>query len=307
MPGVTDAPATPARREHRLAFRREVAAGSGAHAARLEPADAGTVELVWRGPALMGVLNVTPDSFSDGGALTSVDAAVERGLELAEQGALFVDVGGESTRPGAEPLAVDVEMARIAPVVAALAGRGVRVSVDTRSAAVAQRALALGACLVNDVGGLRDPAMVAACAAAGAAAVVVHMQGRPSTMQARPRYVDVVGEVETFLLERAAAARAAGVPGIVIDPGFGFGKTVEHNLALVRASPRLASHGPPLLLGASRKGTIGVLAGIDDARARLPGTLALHLRAVAGGTALLRVHDVAEHRQALAVWAALEA
>ncbi|MBX3140082.1 MAG: dihydropteroate synthase [Trueperaceae bacterium] len=276
---------------HRLPFRRPLPDGSTA--------------LEWRGAALMGIVNVTPDSFSDAGETFAAEAAVAAGLRLREEGALILDVGGESTRPGALPVSPEEEARRVLPVVAELVAAGAVVSIDTRKAEVAAAALAAGAAIVNDVGGLRDPAMLAVCAAAGAPVVIMHMQGEPRTMQAAPAYADVVAEVEELLLRRARLAEAAGLPGVVLDPGIGFGKDLGHNLALLRATPRLAGLGHPLMVGASRKAFIGRLAGGVGPGSRLPGTLAAHLAAAAGGAALLRVHDVAAHAQALAVAAAV--
>lgn len=278
---------------HRLPFRRPLPDGSTA--------------LEWRGAALMGIVNVTPDSFSDAGETFAAEAAVAAGLRLREEGALILDVGGESTRPGALPVSPEEEARRVLPVVAELVAAGAVVSIDTRKAEVAAAALAAGAAIVNDVGGLRDPAMLAVCAAAGAPAVIMHMQGEPRTMQAAPTYADVVAEVEELLLRRARLAEAAGLPGVVLDPGIGFGKDLGHNLALLHATSRLAGHGYPLMVGASRKAFIGRLAGGAGPGSRLPGTLAAHLAAAAGGAALLRVHDVAAHAQALAVAAAVAA
>ena len=260
----------------------------------------------------MGIVNVTPDSFSDGDLFAGDPvAAVEAGLRQWEQGAAFVDVGGESSRPGAEGVTESEELRRVVPVVAGLAERGVRVSIDTVKPTVAREALAAGACLVNDIRGLASQDMRAVCAEAGVPAVVMHMQGEPRTMQRSPHYGDVVTEVEQALLERARLALADGVPSVVLDPGIGFGKTVEHNLALVAATRRLAGHGIPLLVGGSRKHMIAALAAAGseppDPGRRLPGSLALHLYAAARGAALLRVHDVAEHRQALSVLSAIEA
>lgn len=267
----------------------------------------GGTELRWRGAALMGVVNVTPDSFSDGGATLSPADAVAAGLRHAEQGALVVDVGGESTRPGAAPVDAQEELGRVLPVVEALAAEGVVVSVDTRKPEVAAAALEAGAALVNDVSGLRDPRMVEVCAAAGAPAVVMHMLGEPRTMQLDPRYDDVVAEVSGYLLAAAERALAAGVPSVVLDVGLGFGKTLEHNLALLNATPQLAAHGHPVLVGASRKSFLGRVAGVERPADRLGATIAAHLHAARLGAALLRVHDVEPHRQALAVAAALEA
>ncbi|HET9026532.1 MAG TPA: dihydropteroate synthase [Trueperaceae bacterium] len=262
--------------------------------------------LEWRAPGLVGIVNVTPDSFSGAGGFWTTEQAVSAGLRLRDEGAIMIDVGGESTRPGAEPVAEGEELRRVLGVVEALAAAGVVVSVDTRKQAVAAAALESGAALINDVGGLRDAGMRAACAAAGAAAIIMHMQGEPSTMQDAPSYTDVVAEVEEFLLRQARVAAAAGVRGVVLDPGIGFGKDVQHNLALLRATKRFASLGYPVMVGASRKGFLGRLSGEADPRARLPGTLAAHLWAAASGAALLRVHDVAAHAQALAVWGAID-
>ncbi len=288
--------------QHRLAFRRPVPGAEREGDLWL---------LRWRAAALMGIVNATPDSFSDGGRFAGDPmAAIDAGLELWRQGAAFVDVGGESSRPGAESVPEVEELRRVLPVVAGLAERGVRVSVDTVKPGVAREAVNAGACLVNDVRGLASPAMRAVCAAAGVPAVVMHMQGEPRTMQHSPRYRDVVGEVERVLLERARLARTDGVPSVLVDPGIGFGKTVDHNLALLASTRRLADHGLPLLVGASRKRMIALLTALDgdpmEPGRRLPGSLALHLYAAERGAALLRVHDVAEHRQALAVLTALE-
>ncbi|HRN18645.1 MAG: dihydropteroate synthase [Truepera sp.] len=276
------------------------------HQLRFGPALAGgRGSLDWRGPALVGVLNVTPDSFSDAGEHAGTAEAVAAGLRLQAEGALIVDVGGESTRPGASGVDEREELCRVLGVVEALAGEGVVVSVDTRKPRVAAAALKAGAVIVNDVGGLTDPDMTRVCADAGAPAIVVHMRGEPRTMQAAPEYRDVVGEVEAFLLERAGAALQAGVPSVVIDPGIGFGKNLGHNLALLRATDRLAAHAPPLMVGASRKAFIGSITGEELPAARVPGSLGAHLWAAANGAALLRVHDVAAHAHALAVWSAI--
>lgn len=286
--------------EHELRAHRPMPGAS--------PSDDGGYVLRWSGPALVGVVNVTPDSFSDGGLTLDPDRAVEQAHRLVDEGALIVDVGGESTRPGATPVGPGEESRRVLPVIERLAdaGRAV-ISVDTRHPEVARDALAAGAHIVNDVTGLGDPAMRSACAESGAPAIVMHMQGRPATMQDDPRYGDVVAEVERFLLERAERAEAEGVPTVVLDPGWGFGKRDEHNLALLRALPRLAASGRPVLLGASRKGTIGRWADESDPARRDPGSVVVHLEAARLGAALLRVHDVAGHRQALAVRAALDA
>jgi dihydropteroate synthase len=241
----------------------------------------------------MGVLNVTPDSFSDGGRYFGYDAAVAHGLELAAEGADVVDVGGESTRPGASPVDPDEERHRILPVIAALAPR-VRVSVDTRHASVAEAAVDAGATLINDVSASLWPV----AAARGVGWVAVHMQGTPETMQRRPRYDDVVAEVAAMLAERAATARAAGVAEVWIDPGIGFGKTRAHNLALLRYLHHLVAIGEPVLVGTSRKGFLGDLMGGARADDRVEGSLATAVWAMAEGAAMVRVHDVAATAQA---------
>jgi dihydropteroate synthase len=247
---------------------------------------------------VMGVLNVTPDSFSDGGRWFDRAAAVAHGRRLVAEGADVVDVGGESTRPGAEPVDEAEELRRVVPVVEALAGDGsVRISIDTRKPAVAAAAVAAGATIVNDVSGAPDVADVAA--ATGAGWIAMHMRGDPRTMQQDPVYEDVVGEVRDFLVGRAESAREAGVAEIWIDPGIGFGKTIGHNLSLLRHLRTFVSTGWPVAIGASRKGFLGKLAGgapVDD---RLEGSLAVATWAMAEGVALVRVHDVAPTVQAL--------
>jgi dihydropteroate synthase len=241
-------------------------------------------------PALvMGVLNVTPDSFSDGGRWYDHDAAVAHGLALAAEGAAIVDVGGESTRPGAAPVDVDEELRRVVPVVEALAPH-VRVSVDTRKAAVAEAALAAGATMVNDVSASLH--RVAAAGGPGVGFVAMHMQGDPLTMQDDPRYDDVVAEVRAFLVARAEEALAAGVSEVWIDPGIGFGKTVDHNLALLGHLDELVATGFPVVVGASRKGFLGRLLGgaaVDD---RLEASVAAATWAMWQGARMVRAHDV---------------
>jgi dihydropteroate synthase len=244
---------------------------------------------------VMGILNVTPDSFSDGGRYLDIDAAVEHGRRLHAEGATWVDVGGESTRPGAAPVDPADEARRVVPVVAALAGDGIAVSVDTRHAAVAEAALAAGAGMLNDV----SARLYEVAAAAGAPWVCMHMQGDPRNMQDDPHYDDVVAEITTFLAERADAALAAGVPEVWIDPGIGFGKTADHNLTLLRHLDRLVATGHPVLVGTSRKGFLGHLTGgapVDD---RVEGSLATATWALAAGAKMVRVHDVAATVQAL--------
>jgi dihydropteroate synthase len=245
----------------------------------------------------MGVVNVTPDSFSDGGRYLDPDAAVAHGLALFDEGADVVDVGGESSRPGATPVPAAEERARVLPVVEALARRG-RVSVDTVKPEVAEAALGVGATMVNDISASLAPV----AAEAGAAMVVMHMQGSPPTMQDHPHYGDVVGEVAAFLVERASAARAAGVEEVWVDPGIGFGKTADHNLSLLRHLPRLASLGFPLLVGTSRKGFLGRLAAAGTTAPppdeRLAGSVATAVWSMLSGAAMVRVHDVAATVQA---------
>lgn len=242
----------------------------------------------------MGALNVTPDSFSDGGLYATTDAAVRRGLEMLAQGADLVDVGGESTRPGSDPVPAEEEMRRVLPVVRALSAAGAVVSVDTAKAEVAAAALEAGAAAVNDVTALGDPAMGGVVAGAGAGVVLMHMRGTPRTMQDDPRYGDVLAEVAAFLAARADAARVAGIDpaAICVDPGIGFGKRLEHNLALLAGIPRLAALGHPVLVGASRKRFIADILGPIPAADRDAATAAAHVLAIAGGAAVIRTHNV---------------
>jgi dihydropteroate synthase len=256
---------------------------------------------------LMGVVNVTPDSFSDGGLYLEPEAAIAHGAELADEGADVLDVGGESTRPGAEEVSVEVEVARTEPVVADLAALGHRVSIDTSKRAVAEAALDAGAEIVNDVNAMRaDPEIGALCADRGAELVLMHMQGTPRTMQDEPTYEDVVDDVRRFLAERIEAALAAGVAEerIWVDPGIGFGKTLEHNLELLRRLGELRDLGRPILVGTSRKSFIGKVDGSGPDE-RIGGTIASSVLAVAAGADMLRVHDVAEAVQATRVAAAI--
>jgi len=255
---------------------------------------------------IMGIVNVTPDSFSDGGRFLSPRAAVDQGLRLLEQGADILDLGGESTRPGAEPVSAAEESARVLPVIRGILDRRPQavVSIDTYKAAVAEAALEAGAQIVNDVTALRgDPDMAGLVARRGAGLILMHMRGEPRTMQKDPRYEDVVAEVSAFLRERARAAREAGVAreAIVVDPGIGFGKNLEHNLALMRHLGSLRALGYPVLLGASRKTCIGQLTGREQPRDRLWGTLGAHVVGAALGADVVRVHDVAPLKEALSV------
>lgn len=261
--------------------------------------------LRWRGTAVMGILNATPDSFSDGGLFADPEVAINHGLDMMNRGAMLVDVGGESTRPGAELVAPELELERVLPVIRGLAAHGVPISIDTRKPVVAEAALEAGAWLVNDVGGLRDPCMLSVCSNFGAAVVVMHMQGEPQTMQSKPRYRDVVQEVRDELSLRAGEAARAGIPGVVLDPGIGFGKTLEHNLELLRNLDAFRPLGPPVMVGVSRKGMLGHLAGVPAAADRDAASLAVHLHAALMGVALVRVHDVPGHVQALKVQAAI--
>ncbi len=258
-------------------------------------------------PIVMGVLNVTPDSFSDGGRWSDAAQAIAHARQMAADGAAIIDVGGESTRPGAAAVARAEELHRVLPVIEALARDGLVVSVDTRQVEVMRAAIAAGAAMVNDVAALRAPGALDIVAASGAAVCLMHMQGEPGTMQAAPHYANVVAEVGAFLAGRARACENAGIARerIVIDPGFGFGKTLEHNLELLRALPELAALGYPVLVGLSRKSSLGTITGrpADD---RLPASLAAALAAVARGAAIVRAHDVRETVDALAVWRAIE-
>ena len=261
-------------------------------------------------PRVMGIINVTPDSFSDGGRLASVEAAVAHGLRLIEQGADILDVGGESTRPGADPVEAADEMARIVPVIEGLHARwGGPISIDTMKPEVARAAVAAGATMWNDVTALgHAPDSPAVAAELGCEVVLMHMKGEPRTMQAAPHYDDVVAEVTDWLVARAGAAMAAGVARerLWLDPGLGFGKTAQHNLALTAHLGRLAATGFPVLYGASRKRTIqSIDPTATDPADRLGGSLALALEAARNGAAIIRVHDVRETVQALAVQAAL--
>ena len=257
-------------------------------------------------PMVMGIVNVTPDSFSDGGRFLDTAAAVAHGLELFAEGASIVDVGGESTRPGAAPVDIDEEIRRVVPVIEQLAGHG-RVSVDTRKPEVARAAVAAGATLINDVSAQLWPV----AADLGVGWVAMHMQGEPATMQLQPTYTDVVAEVCAFLAQRAAQAAQAGVTEVWIDPGFGFGKTVEHNLDLLAHLDRVVALGHPVLVGTSRKATLGRLLADSDGVAepvdpedRLAGSIASEVWAMHLGAAMIRVHDVKAAVQAAKVVAA---
>jgi dihydropteroate synthase len=261
-------------------------------------------------PRVMGIVNATPDSFADGGEHATVEAAIAHGLKLAEEGADILDIGGESTRPGADDVSVDEELHRVVPVIEALAKRvPIPISVDTSKPEVMRAAVAAGAGMVNDVYALRREGALDVAAGLGVPVVLMHMQGEPRTMQADPRYDDVVGEVHRFLAERIFAAEMAGIPKkrIVIDPGFGFGKNTRHNLQLLAQLRRFTELGVPVLAGLSRKKTIGEITGREKPSERVSGSVAAHLVAAQNGAMLLRVHDVAETVDALKVWSAVAA
>ena len=261
-------------------------------------------------PRVMGIVNVTPDSFSDGGAHFCVEAAIAHGLRLAEEGADILDIGGESTRPGAEGVPLEEELRRTIPVIEALAkATTLAISTDTSKPEVMRAAVAAGAGMINDVYALRRDGALDAAASLGVPVVLMHMQGEPRSMQAAPHYDDVVGEVHRFLAERIFAAEMAGIAkkNIVVDPGFGFGKTVAHNLQLLAQLQRFTELGVPVLAGLSRKQTIGELTGRVQASARIHGSVAAHLIAAQRGAMLLRVHDVAATVDALKVWNAVAA
>ena len=261
-------------------------------------------------PRVIGIVNVTPDSFSDGGAHADIDAAVAHGLRLVEEGADALDIGGESTRPGAKAVPVEEELRRVIPVIERLAAdTPLPISIDTSKPDVMRAAVAAGAGMINDVYALRREGALDAAAELGVPVVLMHMRGEPQSMQDAPDYDDVVGEVHRFLTERIFAAEMAGIArrNLVVDPGFGFGKTTAHNLALLAQLPRFVELGVPVLAGLSRKRSIGELTGRDAPAARLHGSVAAHLIAAQRGAKLLRVHDVAATVDALKVWAAVAA
>ena len=277
--------------------------------------DAGVSERIWRcrdhpfplgeRTLVMGVVNVTPDSFSDGGLFADTEDAVAHAARLTDEGADIVDIGGESTRPGADPVSIDEELRRVIPVIEGLrvARPTAAVSVDTRHGLVANEAVAAGAAIVNDVSGGHDPVMLRVVRDSDVGLVLMHMQGDPRTMQADPAYDDVVADVHEYLRERVETAVFAGISAdrLCVDPGIGFGKALEHNLALLRAIDRLADLDAAVMVGASRKRFIGALTGVDDVSARLEGSLAAAVLAAAHGADVVRVHDVAETVRALQV------
>ena len=268
----------------------------------------GRFEIALDRPLVMGILNVTPDSFSDGAQSEDPIAAAARGERIVAEGAAILDIGGESTRPGSAPVASAEELARVRPVLLRFAVEGaVPVSVDTRRADVAAACVEAGASIINDVSGFRDPAMVEVAVGCNAGVCVMHMLGEPGTMQENPRYDDVVAEVGGYLVAQATMLEAAGVARerIAIDPGIGFGKTLEHNLTLLRATSEFASLGYPLVVGASRKRFIGELSGVEVPAERLGGSVAAALFAAERGASVVRVHDVAPTVEALSILTAL--
>ncbi|MCX2895980.1 dihydropteroate synthase [Stenotrophomonas lactitubi] len=259
---------------------------------------------------VMGIVNVTPDSFSDGGAHDTTEAAVAHGLKLVEEGADLLDIGGESTRPGAAPVSIDEELRRVVPVIEQLAARtAVPISIDTFKPEVMRAAVAAGAGMINDIFGLRQEGALEAAADAGVPVVLMHMQGEPGHMQADPQYDDVVTEVHGFLVQRLFAAEMAGIAkkNLLIDLGFGFGKTTAHNITLLARSERFLELGVPMLAGLSRKRSLGELTGRESPAERVAASVAAHLIAVQRGARIVRVHDVAATVDALKIWQAVDA
>ncbi|ODB94361.1 dihydropteroate synthase [Candidatus Thiodiazotropha endoloripes] len=261
-------------------------------------------------PQVMGILNLTPDSFSDGGRFTARDAAIKHAMQMIDEGAAIIDVGGESTRPGAQPVTAQQEMDRVIPLIETLAGEiPLPISVDTSKAEVMREAVSAGAGMINDVMALRDSGALEAAAEAAVPVCLMHMQGEPRTMQCNPHYDDVVDDVKTFLQQRLDACVASGIPQdrLIVDPGFGFGKTLPHNLALLDGLQNLDQLGVPLLVGISRKSMIGALLGERAVEERLYGSLAAAVMAAMKGSAILRVHDVQATVDALKIVSAVQA
>jgi len=259
-------------------------------------------------PRIMGIINVTPDSFSDGGEAFALDDAVTKGMRMVEDGADIIDVGGESTRPGAVPVDLEEEIRRTVPVVERLVEAGALVSIDTRHGAVMRAAVDVGAHIINDVSALTGKGSLEVVAGNDAALILMHMQGEPGKMQTNPTYADAPGEVLAYLQERVSACAAVGInrARIALDPGIGFGKTLDHNLEILKHLSAYNDLGLPLVLGVSRKSFLGKIAGEPDVRRRLGGSLAAALWGVAHGARLIRVHDVRATAQAFKVWAAIE-
>ncbi|MBZ0144875.1 MAG: dihydropteroate synthase [Rhodocyclaceae bacterium] len=258
-------------------------------------------------PLVMGIVNTTPDSFSDGGRYADPAQAVAHARQLVEEGADILDIGGESSRPGAQSVSVEEELRRVLPVIEALAGDGIPLSIDTVKVEVMRRAIAAGAAIINDIAALRGPGALEAAAETGAAVCLMHMQGEPRTMQADPHYGDVVAEVHSFLAQRVASAQTAGIARerIIVDPGFGFGKRLEHNVVLLRQLARFGDLGACVLAGLSRKSMLGEITGRKVSQ-RDTASVVAALLAARNGARILRVHDVAATKDALAIWAAVE-
>jgi dihydropteroate synthase len=291
-----------------LASRMGLGAALGAALARIAAARRPFAGLTLDRPRLMGVVNVTPDSFSDGGDFNDTKTAIAHGFALREAGADILDIGGESTRPRSDPVAVEEELRRVIPVVQALAEAGALVSIDTRRASVMREAIAAGAAIVNDVTALTgDPDSVATVAETKVDVVLMHMQGEPRHMQENPVYADAPRDIRDYFVDRLAACAKAGIPvqRVAVDPGIGFGKNDGHNLELIRDLAEFHDLGVAILLGVSRKSFIGRLSRKEPAKQRLPGSLAAGLAGLDRGAQILRVHDVDETRQALAIWQAL--
>ncbi|MBS1210477.1 MAG: dihydropteroate synthase [Proteobacteria bacterium] len=267
----------------------------------------GDYRVVLDTPVIMAIINVTPDSFSGDGVVGSVDAALCQAERALIDGASILDIGGESSRPGALPVSEDEELSRVVPVVEALVRLGVPVSVDTVKPGVMREAIAAGAAIINDINALRMDGAIEVVAQSDAGVCLMHMQGEPRNMQQAPDYADIVGDVESFLVERVSALEAAGVDRsrITLDPGFGFGKTLEHNLQLFRGMSLLSVHAYPLLVGVSRKSMLGAVTGRAVGE-RMPASIVTAVLAAQRGAAILRVHDVAATRDALAMWAAID-
>ena len=262
----------------------------------------GRFELSLTKPLVMGVINVTPDSFSDGGKFNSANTAIDHALQLIDEGADILDVGGESTRPGAEPVSVDEELGRVMPIIEVLGGKNIPISIDTMKPEVMRAAIGAGVAMVNDVNALRAAGALEICADSAVGVCLMHMQGAPRTMQLEPSYVDLVAEVKEFLMDRAQACERAGIAKdrIVIDPGFGFGKNREHNLTLLRRLGEFRECGYALLAGLSRKSVLGKLTG-QEVVSRMPASVAAALLAVQKGAQIVRVHDVRATKDALAI------
>lgn len=269
----------------------------------------GRFRLTLARPLVMGILNVTPDSFSDGGRFVGYEAARVHAQQMIDEGADLIDIGGESTRPGAPPVTLDEELARVLPLIDALCDTGVPISVDTYKPEVMRAALDAGADLINDIWGLRQPGALDAVRDTRCALCVMHMQGEPGTMQREPQYRDVVADVRGFLDERLRLLERAGIAAdrLCVDPGFGFGKTLEHNFTLLRELPHVVPAGVPILVGLSRKSMIGVATSRNSPQQRMAGSLAGMLAAVDRGASIVRVHDVAPTVDALKVWQAMRA